>query len=235
MTAELPPITQMGSPIIVPTREGYDRWAEFYDVDDNPLVKLEEPVVRRLHGDPRGLDVLDVGCGTGRWAHQLADAGASVTAFDFSLGMLRKAREKSTRHPIRFLVHDVAHDLPFADNSFDRVNCCLVIDHVADLERLFREMGRVCRSSGRIIASTLHPAMMLKGTQARFRDPTTGQETRPRSEPHHISDYVMAIIRSGLGLARMEEHVADEALTARSPRAVKYLGWPMLLVFELQP
>lgn len=235
MTAELPPISPTDPPIIVPTREGYDRWAEFYDVDDNPLVKLEEPVVRRLYGDPRGLDVLDVGCGTGRWTHQLAEAGARVTAFDFSLGMLQKAKEKSSRHAVQFLVHDVAHDLPFANGSFDRVSCCLVIDHVADLERLFREMGRVCRPSGRIIASTLHPAMMLKGTQARFRDPETGRETRPRSEPHQIADYVMAIMRSGLRLACMEEHMADDALAARSPRAVKYLGWPMLLVFDLRP
>ena len=52
-------------PVILSTREGYDRWAAIYDSDGNPLVALEEPWMDRLLGDVRGLAVLDVGCGTG--------------------------------------------------------------------------------------------------------------------------------------------------------------------------
>ena len=33
---------------VVPTQAGYDRWAEFYDDDDNPLVLLEEQHLARL-------------------------------------------------------------------------------------------------------------------------------------------------------------------------------------------
>jgi len=36
-------------------QRGYDRWAAVYDHDANPLVNLEEPVVRELLGDVRGL------------------------------------------------------------------------------------------------------------------------------------------------------------------------------------
>ena len=49
-------------------RHGYDRWAAVYDHDGNPLLGLEEPIVRAAVGDVRGLDVLDLGCGTGRHA-----------------------------------------------------------------------------------------------------------------------------------------------------------------------
>ena len=69
-------------------RVGYDRWSEIYDQEANPLVGLEEPVVREALGDVAGLSVLDLGCGTGRHALWMAAAGASVTAIDFSEGMM---------------------------------------------------------------------------------------------------------------------------------------------------
>ncbi|MBI4862355.1 MAG: methyltransferase domain-containing protein [Candidatus Riflebacteria bacterium] len=67
-------------------RDGYDRWSVVYDHDANPLVALEEPVVHEAVGDPRGLSVLDLGCGRGRHALWLAAGGAHVTAVDFSEG-----------------------------------------------------------------------------------------------------------------------------------------------------
>src|ERR1051325_2796348 len=80
---------------ILPTQEGYDRWAEIYDGEDNPLIALETPEIQRLLGDVSGKRIADVGCGTGRHAVGLARSGASVTALDFSEGMLSRAREKA--------------------------------------------------------------------------------------------------------------------------------------------
>ncbi len=47
-------------------RAGYDRWAQVYDHDANPLQALEGPKVQVALGDVRGLNTLDLGCGTGR-------------------------------------------------------------------------------------------------------------------------------------------------------------------------
>jgi len=57
------------------TREGYDRWSEIYDEEDNPLIVLEERYLPDLLGDVRGLDLVDLGCGTGRHAVRIAAAG----------------------------------------------------------------------------------------------------------------------------------------------------------------
>ena len=51
-------------PEILSTQHGYDRWSEIYDQEINPLVMIEEPQLASLLGDVRGLDLLDVGCGT---------------------------------------------------------------------------------------------------------------------------------------------------------------------------
>ena len=39
------------------TQDGYDRWSETYDVDENPLVAIEGPWIKRLLGDIQGLSV----------------------------------------------------------------------------------------------------------------------------------------------------------------------------------
>ena len=220
---------------LVPTREGYDRWAEIYDDEANPLVLIEEPEVIRALGDVAGLRVLDVGCGTGRHAVRLANAGAKVTGLDFSNRMLDKARAKPGAGAVRFIHQDASGALPFEPESFDRVISCLVVDHLSDLRAFFSELRRVCRDQGFIVVSVMHPAMMLKGVQARFHDPRSGARVFPRSVANQISDYVMGALAAGLRITHLSEHSAGEDLVARAPRAEKYLGWPMLFMMTLAP
>src|SRR5262245_25971831 len=123
-------------------RAGYDRWAAVYDHDGNPLQALEDPAVREAVGDPRGLAVLDLGCGTGRHAVWLAAAGAAVTGVDFSRAMLAEARRKPGAEAVRFLAHDLDHPLPLADGTFDLVVSGLVLEHLHDLDGFFREARR---------------------------------------------------------------------------------------------
>lgn len=219
----------------VATRDGYDRWAEVYDSEGNPLIQLEEPLVAARLGDVRGLDVVDVGCGTGRHAARLALAGARVTAVDFSSGMVAKARTREGWQRVRFIEHDLSRPLPLPEACFDRVLCALVLDHIRDLDLLFGELRRVCRADGRVLISSMHPAMMLRGVLAHFTDPRTGRDVYPGSAPNEISDYVLAATRSGLRFTHMSEHAVDERLARNSPRAAKYLHWPILLMMELQP
>ncbi len=224
------------SPLVLPTREGYDRWAEIYDTEQNPLVALEEPVVDRLLGDVAGLDVVDVGCGTGRHAVRLAGRGARVVGVDFSDGMLARARAKEGAEGVRWLVHDVARPpLPLEARAFDRVLCALVVDHIPALPAFFAELGRLCRPHGRVVVTAMHPALLLKGTQARFHDPRSGRETRPHSFAHRIADYVNGARAGGLGIHRVGEVDVDEELASRVPRAQRYLGWPMLWWMHLEP
>lgn len=219
----------------VDTRAGYDRWAEIYDGEDNPLVKLEEQHVDRLLGDVRRLELLDYGCGTGRHALRLAQAGARVTALDFSPGMLARARAKPGAERVHFVAHDVHEPLPFDARAFDRLVCALVLDHVRDLEHALREMQRVTRTDGAIVITVMHPALMLRGVSARFTDPSSGRETRPESQSHVLSDYVRAALAIGATIDAIEEHSVDAELGARSPRAQKYVGWPVLFALRLLP
>jgi malonyl-CoA O-methyltransferase len=220
---------------VIPTRDGYDRWSGIYDQEDNALIALEERFFPELIGPAAGLDVLDIGGGTGRHAIPLVAAGARVTLVDFSEKMVSQARRKTGAEAIGFICQDLSNGLVLRASQFDLVLCCLVLDHIQDLKGLFGEMKRVCRPTGAICLSVMHPAMNLVGVQARFNDPQTGEKMYPRSLTHSIADYVMAAGAAGLQIERISEHVVDEVLMASSVRARKYSGYPLLLLLKLRP
>jgi ubiquinone/menaquinone biosynthesis C-methylase UbiE len=224
----------LSEPNVLPTREGYDRWAATYDTMGNWLLELEEPEVARALGDVDGLDVLDVGAGTGRHAVRIAERGARVTALDFSEEMLAKARQKPGADGVRWVVHDVAKPLPFEAESFDRVLSALVLEHIPvdRLASFLAELGRVARDDGVIVVTAMHPAMFLKGVSANFRDESG--EVRPRSYPATLSDYVMGAIHAGLVIVALEERSVDEELATRNERSRKWLGWPALFLMTLR-
>lgn len=75
--------------------------------------------------------------------------------------------------------------------------------------------------------------MHLRGSQARFTDPESGDLVQPGSLPHSVSAFVMAAVRAKFQLADVVEFAPDAEFAARYPRAEKYIDWPMLVVLVL--
>src|SRR5262249_14405932 len=109
---------------------GYARWAMTYDDTPNPLIRLEEPLVRALiDAVPAGV-ALDAACGTGRHAHYLDVRGHRVIGVDASPDMLARARERVPGADFR--TGDLAA-LPLPAASVDLVVCALALSHCHDL------------------------------------------------------------------------------------------------------
>ncbi len=98
-----------------------------------------------------GEAVLDLGCGLGDFAGELAAHGGLVTGCDVAETALALARG---RHPGIEFVLTGAEELPFADESFDVVWAGEVLEHVQDLLGLLGEVRRVLRPGGRLLLST---------------------------------------------------------------------------------
>lgn len=139
-------------------RRAYDGTGEAWN--EGPAVvyrALAEPVLE-VAGAVAGLQVLDVGSGSGALADELARRGARVLALDLSLGMLRQGARG--RPPAA--VADV-RALPVRRGCADLVTASFVLNHVDDPVAGFREMGRALRHGGRVLATTFagegrHPA-----------------------------------------------------------------------------
>jgi ubiquinone/menaquinone biosynthesis C-methylase UbiE len=107
--------------------------------------------------DPQpGEDVLDVGCGPGYLACEIAarvGARGSVHGVDSSRSMLATATRRSAGEQAAsvFLVVGDALRLPFPDGSFDAVTATQVYEYVPDISGALTEARRVLRPGGRLL------------------------------------------------------------------------------------
>lgn len=110
-------------------------------------------------GVEAGEDVLDVATGTGNAAMAAAGRGASVTGIDLTPKLVEIATERARAAgvEIEFLEGD-AENLPFADDSFDRVTSVFGVMFAPNQQRAADELRRVCRPGGRIVTCAWTPS-----------------------------------------------------------------------------
>lgn len=95
-----------------------------------------------------GERALDLCCGTGDIAAELARRGASVCGLDFSAEMLTVAARK---HSGPFWLQADAQQIPFCDQSFDIVTIGYGLRNLADWQRGLAEMRRVAKPGARLL------------------------------------------------------------------------------------
>lgn len=131
----------------------YDVWARVYDLVWARYMEQTLPVAQRTAKVAPGDRVLDLACGTGELLHRLAQnvPGAELRGIDISSEMVDRARRKlATASRARVQQAD-AHDLPFADSSFDVVVCASTFHYFTHPRAVLAEVSRVCRSGGRLV------------------------------------------------------------------------------------
>jgi 2-polyprenyl-3-methyl-5-hydroxy-6-metoxy-1,4-benzoquinol methylase len=99
-----------------------------------------------------GERLLDVGCGEGRFAAELARAGIEVVGIDVAAEPLRRAHLRRPELDLRQVQDGEAW--PLEDASFDAVWAGEVIEHVTDTAGWLSEVRRVLRSGGSLLLST---------------------------------------------------------------------------------
>ena len=133
--------------------------ADAYAIDDPQALEPSRyhSERRRLETLVRGLSleegtrVLDVGCGSGWFAKECAEAGSTVWATDLSRKGVGAARD---RYPTAglFQVGDI-YRLAFVDCSFDIVLLSEVLEHLENMDGAVQEVVRVLRPGGQLLVS----------------------------------------------------------------------------------
>lgn len=166
-----------GNTLKNPDLENWNRIAATYaSVAGSPLDHISKmfhaPLWQSL--DPvAGLNILDVGCGSGWLAADLHKVGAHVVGIDGAANLLSLARD---RHPeITFLQQDLSLGLPELEYEFDRVVAHMVVMDVEPLAPLVRDVRGALRKGGRFALTMPHPCFF---NFASATDPETRKWSR---------------------------------------------------------
>jgi SAM-dependent methyltransferase len=156
------------------SRKGLDHYTE---VKAKALLDL----MRRRLGDPAGLSVLDVGCGTGQTDRFLAPAIGSLHGADISGRSIERAREANPGVDYRVYGGDT---LPFDDNELDLSFSINVFHHIepGDRAAVVAELGRVVRPGGLVAIAEHNPVNPLTRRAVRECSFDVGVKLLPRAE-----------------------------------------------------
>lgn len=209
---------------------------------------LDAPMLARVRAcAPR--DVLDLGCGEGRFARLMAAEGMAVTGVDPTAAFVAEACRRSNGP--RF-VQGRAEAIPLADDTVDLVVAYLCLIDIPDLDTAFDEIARVLRPGGRLLvanlssfATAMPQGEFANGWRRQQRD-APGAFTcddyhatrsywigwrgiRVRNWHRPLQEYLTPLLRRGLSLTHFEEPVP----VGGPPELVDYYSRsPMFVVME---
>jgi ubiquinone/menaquinone biosynthesis C-methylase UbiE len=175
------------------------------------------PVFLQWLAPPANARWLDVGCGTGIFAHTLLElcSPAAVVGVDTAVAQIAQASRGLAAGRASFEVAD-ARKLPFAEASFDIVASALVLNFIPDRSKALAEMRRVARAGGAVaayvwdFAEELSPSGPLRRALRRFGVQVPAIPGTAASRP----DALRALFQEAQ-LERIETRIIDVCLAYR--------------------
>jgi len=194
---------------------------------------------------PPGRRTLEIGCGEGRVARDLARRGHNVTAIDSSPTLIRYAQAAD---PAGAYSLADATSLPFADGCFDVAVAYNSLMDIEDMHAAVLEVGRVLAPGGRFCVCVTHPFADAGGFSGEapdapfavtgsYLEPSAFEEVMERDGlkmtfagwTYRLEDYWRAFENAGLLVERVREPAASERAVAQLESYTRWKRIPMFL------
>lgn len=217
-------------------------WINHLDKETTRRFVLDEPMLSEC-GDVRGLQVLDAGCGEGRFCRMLSERGAITTGIDLTEPLIQEAQR---RHPEGRYEVGNAEALPYQDASFDLVISYIVLLDIDDFRTAIREMARVLKPGGKAVVSNLQSFVTTKetpwiedeaGNRLHIAVDNYNDEIRMAVEwlgisiiNYHrpLNFYVNAFLQSGFQLEKFLEPIPSKEAAEQYPILATYFRVPYM-------
>lgn len=182
-------------------------------------------VLKRLNIDPNGKTALEVGSGGGILTEEICKMGFTTTGIEPAEESLHTARNHARAQALNITYEKgTGEQLPYADQSFDCVFCCDVLEHVQDLPKVISEISRVLKPDGVFIYDTINRTFISNLVAIKIWQewkrwafmPSGTHVWKMFTKPRELKE---VLSRKGL---EWQEHVGSEP-NVSIPRMIAYL------------
>jgi ubiquinone/menaquinone biosynthesis C-methylase UbiE len=204
--------------------------------EDTYQEKLIKPNLIRLLSPKPDEKILDVGCGQGFFARELAKAGAKVLGIDIAGELIKLAKEQSGKNETYLTLSAEKMSL-ITSVRFDAAICVLALQNIKNLQAAISEISRVLKPGGRFVLVLNHPAFRIPTASSwsydekaniQYRnigkylseisqevDMTQGISDAKKKKftmsfHHPLQVYFKAFAKAGLYVVRLEEWVSHK-------------------------
>jgi len=189
-------------------KNAYNSWSKIYDTNANKTRDLDKKITKEILAKYSYKTVMELGCGTGKNTVYLAENAKEITAIDFSEKMLAIAKRKLNKFNVKFIQADLNKKWEIPDQSADLVTCSLTLEHINNIDALFKQTYNKLKDKGKFFISELHPFKQYIGSKARYESETGIVELEVYL--HHTTDYLNAAYNSGFKLLELNEWFDDD-------------------------
>jgi len=185
-------------------KQAYNSWAAQYDTNDNKTRDLEARALQTTLAGTSFNSCLEIGCGTGKNTAWLATKATRLLCVDLTEAMLEKAKEKIKAPHVHFVQADIIEEWHFTHEQFDLATFSLVLEHIENLDDIFRKLSTKISNGGYVYIGELHPFKQYAGSKARFE--TTAGTQVVTCFNHHLSDFIQPALQYGFSITAINEY-----------------------------
>lgn len=218
-----------------------DAWIRILDIRGDKSRRFLDPRVHAAFGDVQGRNILDIGCGEGRFCRQLQERGANVVGVEPTPKLLEQAIQQDPQGDYR---DARAEALPFPNETFDAVLFYLVLIDIEPFEPAIDEAFRVLKPGGKcvIVNSTgmntatnrfwewneagERTAWLVEHYGTRQRVVAEWNGIRVHNYHRPLGTYFTHCLNSGFQLRHYDEQIPTEAELAANPELAPHLICP---------
>jgi ubiquinone/menaquinone biosynthesis C-methylase UbiE len=238
-------------------------YEDFTEKEDSYSYAIEWPCIKKMLPQLHNKRILDLGCGTGRFAFLFEEEKPlSVLGVDLSEQMLNIAREKarSRGSNVKFLQADISKTDIYGKEKFDFIFSSTTLHFIEDIKSIFLNIYKALDENGVCIVSLMHPVYTAQYPVdkngefpsdeewvVRYLDQSIRAYIQPwieyndsirnflsRSYHHTVGDYFNAIIEAGFRIEKVEEPLPPESWKQNSyGRYNAFLETPSYMILRL--
>lgn len=200
--------------------KSYNFWAEQYDTNENKTRDLDKKATIETLSNYDFENVLELGCGTGKNTAWLITKAKFIIGLDFSEEMLSKAKSKINSDKIKFVQADLKKSWEIQNEFADLITCSLTLEHIKELDLIFKQAYQKLKPNGKFFLCELHPARQYLGSKAKYETGKGIEELEVYF--HHISDYLDAAKKNEFHLVELNEWF-DNQSDNEIPRLISFV------------